>query len=303
MIGNFHFIRPAWLLLLPIAVAIWWRIRRTKDPMAGWRNVMAEDLLQALVVGGTNRKDYRQHALLLAWILGCIAIAGPTWQLVPSPFADNPNPVMMLLKANETMKLTDLTPSRMERAKLKIVDFANVRKGLPLGLGTYAGSAHLVLPPTRDTSVVATMATEIGPDILPTPGEDLGTALQMAARTMGSEGGAIVVVADTVGNVRDDVAAELTASGIAMHFLAIAREDTPELEAINQAARQLNGNVTLMTADLSDVESLAKATAEKPVSINDSNESRRWAESGWWLVPILAIFSLASFQRIDRGES
>ena len=61
------------------------------------------------------------------------------------------------------MESPDPAPSRIERAHLKIADLADIRKGQPLGLIAYAGSSHLVLPPTRDTAVVAQMAAEISP--------------------------------------------------------------------------------------------------------------------------------------------
>ena len=121
----------------------------------------------------------------LAWLLAVIAVAGPTWRPEPSPFADDPVPVMLVLRAGESMDLSDLAPSRMERARLKIADFAQQRKSLPLGLVAYSGSAHLVLPPTRDTSVVAAMAAEISPAVMPKPGDDLAGAIELAARTLG----------------------------------------------------------------------------------------------------------------------
>ena len=34
--GDFHFIRPAWLLLAPLAVWIWWRVRKSQDPLRAW---------------------------------------------------------------------------------------------------------------------------------------------------------------------------------------------------------------------------------------------------------------------------
>ncbi len=101
---------------------------------------------------------------------------------------------MVVLKAGETMNQSDLMPSRMERARLKVADFAAERKGQPLGLVAYAGTAHLVLPPTRDTSVVATMAAEISPEIMPKQGDNLVGALQLAVNTLGDSGGSIVVL-------------------------------------------------------------------------------------------------------------
>ncbi len=201
------------------------------------------------------------------------------------------------------MELTDLVPSRMERARLKVADFADERKGQPLGLIAYAGSAHLVLPPTRDTSVVATMAAEISPEIMPKAGDDLAAALQLAIRSLGDGGGSIVVVADTVADLDDRAVAELRSSPIAIYFLAIARTDTPELDAINRAASALNGRVTTMTPDSEDVQTLVKQTATAPVAVAAAGEGTRWAEAGWWLVPLLTFLSLTSFRRVGDVTS
>ncbi len=182
--GDFHFIRPLWLLLAPVAVALWWLWRREADPLRGWRRQLAPELLEALVVGRSRRQRWQGGSLLVAWLLGVVAVAGPTWQLEPSPFADDATPLMILLKADASMEQSDLEPSRLERARLKIADLAAARRGQPLGLIAYAGSAHLVLPPTRDTAIVASMAAEIAPGIMPEPGDRLDLALALAQRVL-----------------------------------------------------------------------------------------------------------------------
>ncbi|NUB16254.1 hypothetical protein GAY28_29230, partial [Azospirillum brasilense] len=48
-------------------------------------------------------------------------------------------------------------PARPERAREKMADLLALREGAPTGLIAYAGSAHLVLPPTPDASVVDSM--------------------------------------------------------------------------------------------------------------------------------------------------
>ena len=176
---------------------------------------------------------WRGSRLLAAWLTAVVAIAGPTWRPEPSPFADDPVPVMLVLYAGESMNLADLAPSRMERARLKIADFAAERKGQPLGLIAYSGSAHLVLPPTRDTSVVAAMAAEIGPDVMPRPGNDLAAALRLAARTLGESGGSIVVLADAAPSGNELVWREFrNETSWPVHFLAVARADTPEWDTL-----------------------------------------------------------------------
>lgn len=210
---------------------------------------------------------------------------------------------MLVLRAGESMDLSDLAPSRMERAWLKIADFAQQRKSLPLGLVAYSGSAHLVLPPTRDTSVVAAMAAEISPAVMPKAGDDLAGALELAARTLGRDGGSIVVVADTIaGDATDALGKFRLESDLPVYFLAVTRPDTPEWDAIRSAAATLGAGVTLMTPDQDDVQSLVRRVAEAPVAIGDAGAGTRWAEAGWWLVSVIAVLSLGAFRRVQNAS-
>ena len=51
IITNFHFIRPGWLLLLPVAILVWILWQRRADPLSGWRQQIAPELLNALTEG------------------------------------------------------------------------------------------------------------------------------------------------------------------------------------------------------------------------------------------------------------
>ncbi len=297
-LANFHFIRPFVLLLVPCVVLLWLWLRRQNDPLRAWRSIVEPELLDAMTVQQPGALGTRDVGLLSLWVLAVLAIAGPTWQLQKSPFADDPAAVMLLLKAGDSMQLSDLAPSRMERARLKAIDFAEARAGLPLGLIAYAGSSHRVLPPTRDTEVVATMAAEIGPEIMPKKGDDLADALELAAKTIGKNPGSIVVVADSVAT---DVAARLASirSSIAysVHVLGVARADTPEADALKQAANALGAKLTLLTTDAQDVTTVVRQVARAPRSASVEGASARWAEFGWWLTPIIAVIVLAGFRR------
>ena len=301
LVGDFHFIRPAWLLLIPCALGIWWQVRSVRDPLRGWRAVMDPRLLHALAIGETRRNHGRGWGPLVAWLLAIVAVAGPTWRPEPSPFADDPVPIMLVLKAGESMNQSDLMPSRMERARLKVADFAAERKGQPLGLVAYAGSAHLVLPPTRDTSVVATMGAEISPPIMPKPGDDLASALRLAARTLGDTNGAIIVLADTVSAGSDTGITDFRSQHqLPIYFLAVARGDTPEYNAIQQVATTLSADVTKITPDRQDVRQLVRRAANVPVAVKAASVGVRWAEAGWYIVPLLALVALNSFRRIEN---
>jgi len=297
-LSNFHFVRPAWLLLIPIVMWLWWLARKRLDPLGGWRSIMDPRLLAAMTVGTADHSKQRSAVLMIAWVLATISLAGPAWWPEPSPFSDDPVPVMLVLKAGETMDLSDLSPDRMERAQLKAVDFAQARGHEPLGLIAYAASAHLVLPPTRDTAVVAEMSAEISPEIMPEQGDDLSTALKLANATLGDSGGSIVVILDAVSTADSPALREFAeANQTPIQFMAVARADTPELDSIRAAASLLNASVILMTPDTQDIQTIAKAAAGRPQAVNATADGIRWAEAGWWLVPVLAALSLVGFRR------
>jgi hypothetical protein len=58
-------------------------------------------------------------------------------------------------------------PSRLERAAQKIRDLLAERRGTRSALIAYAGSAHLVMPLTRDADLIARFAAELSPDVMP----------------------------------------------------------------------------------------------------------------------------------------
>lgn len=296
LIGQFHFIRPLALLLAPLAALLWWVWRRRSDPLRGWREQMDEDLLDALVVGRGSPHRGAAGWLLAAWLCAVIAIAGPTWRLEPSPFAEDATPLMILLKADQSMDRPDPAPSRIERARLKISDLAEARKGQPLGLIAYAGSAHLVLPPTRDTATVASIAAEISPDIMPRSGDRLDLAVLTASDVLKETGGTLLVIADSADGGSEGLANAARNVGLELNILAISDPESSDFESLRTAAKALDARVQELTADDSDIRALVRRAASTPVA-RAGAERDRWQEAGWYLVPIIALISALSFRR------
>ena len=300
---NFHFIRPAWLLAALPALVLWWFWQKRSDPLRGWREQMEPALLEALVVGKDAHSSSPARLLLAAWLLAIIAVAGPTWKLEPSPFADDATPLLILLKADVTMDIPDPAPSRLERARLKIADLADARKGQPLGLIAYAGSAHLVMPPTRDTPVIAQMAGEISPSIMPEPGDRLDLALMEAERVLkrGKQGGGILVLAEAVDTDPALIAAARKKLSFPVQFLAINSPDSSQDNALRSAARSLDGKVVPISAGDDDIASIVRRASRTPVAAK-GGKGELWQEAGYWMVPAIALIVLLSFRRVEEGE-
>lgn len=296
---NFHFIRPAWLLLLPLAFVVGWWWQRRSDPLRGWREQIEPGLLEALIVGHFGLGRRPALVLLAFWVLAILGVAGPTWKLEPSPFADDASPVMILLKADASMEMPDPAPSRIERARLKVADFALARQGQPLGLIAYAGSAHLVLPPTRDTEIVARMAAEISPEIMPLPGDRLDLALTRGNEVLSANGGGtIIVMADSVQTETADLK---KFDDLSVHFLALNGQGSPPDPSLRNAAKALGGSVHELSAGEDDIAALVRHAARVPVA-QTGEQGSRWQEAGYWIVPLIALLFLSTFRRGSTSE-
>lgn len=303
LFANFHFIRPIALLLVPLAIGIWWLWQRRSDPLRGWRDQIDPELMEALIVGREASTRLPAYLLLASWLVAVVAIAGPTWRLEPSPFADDATPLMILLKADISMETPDPAPSRLERARLKIADLAEARRGQPLGLIAYAGSAHLVLPPTRDTAVVAQMAAEISPEIMPSRGDRLDLALREANRvlTEGKQGGSIIVMADAVDTERAALQTLAKEISFPIQFLAVNSPESSQNDSLRAAARTLKATVEPLDVEGRDVAAIVRHASNAPIA-QRGEEGERWQESGYWLVPLVGLFVLGLFRREASKE-
>lgn len=298
-LAAFHFLRPWWLLLLLPAVLLWWLERRETDTTTRWRAVMDPVLLRHLTVGGEARRRMTPGDLLLAgWILGILAVAGPTWRQAPSPFAQGARPAMIVLKVAPSMLGTDLQPTRLDRARQKMTDLLALREGAPTGLVAYAGSAHLVLPPTPDAAVVETMAAALAPDVMPREGDDISDAVKLAARVLkdAGQGGSIVVFADTVSP--DEIGALGQAHDVPVTLFAMQPATRAAADpSIGAAASALDADLVVPTPDTKDVVGLARTLATRGAAPPVAGEAPRWEEAGYWLTPLIALLALGWFRR------
>ena len=292
--GDFHFLRPYWLLLMLPALLTWYALWRQQDRTAAWLKVFDKHLLEQLVVGESTRRRFRpMHALLVAWIVTAIALAGPAWQVEPSPFASDEAGLVVLLKVNGTMLANDIQPTRLARAKHKIRDLLELREGAATGLIVYSGSAHLVMPLTRDDRIISAMIEDLTPDLMPSEGDALADALRLAERLLQDSGvpGSVLVIADNVSPAQVDL---LAASDTrrSVQFLSLQAMAAATDVGLQNAASELDARVVELTVDGADVESLAQRAQSSIRVVADSGEGTRWVDAGYNLLPLLALLAL-----------
>jgi Mg-chelatase subunit ChlD len=311
-VSDFHFLRPWWLLAILPAAGLVALMARNADSLRAWRRAIDPSLLKYLTVGSDEQRRWRPvTALAIVSLLAILAAAGPTWRREPAPFTDDESVLAVILKVTPSMTAKDVQPSRLARAAQKIGDVLKERRGTRTALIAYAGSAHVVLPFTRDDELVAKFAADLKPEIMPKEGDRPDEALQ-AAQQLIEKANAPASVLLVTDSLPDDVAPALEAyrkaDGAPVQILAVAANadvpipaDSPpapslDLAALNKAASPLDASITTVTADDSDIQSIASHTVSRLTSAAQETPGQRWLDAGYWLAFIAAAAMLSWFR-------
>jgi Ca-activated chloride channel family protein len=290
-------LRPAWLLaLIPLALAVA-AARRRDDARHAWSGVVATHLLEHLLVD-PDRGRRRTGPLPIAALalgLGIVALSGPSFGRMPSPFAEEEAVVVVVMSARPTMAAKDVQPSRLERAAQKVRDLLTLRPDVRAGLVTYAGSAHPVVPPTRDVEVVRAFAGELRTDLLPArEGDAAADAIAIARGWIERAGGVgtVLWVTDSVDVSGGELAAAIGTPRLPVALFGVGAGGTSnapfDAQVLEAAAGALGASMTLVSPDETDVERLASLLDHSLRAVAGETAQRR-DDGYWFLVPILLL--------------
>jgi len=185
----FHFIRPEWLIAIVPLLIMALLLTKISSKQSGWQGIVSSHLYQYLVVA-KDKKSYKPPFYLvgLAWLLACIAMAGPTWQKLPQPVYQVSTGKVVILDMSMSMRATDVLPDRLTRAKFKTIDLLNSLEDGEVGLVVYAGDAFTISPLTSDVTNITALIPSLRPEIMPIPGSDPLFAMQQAEKLLASAG-------------------------------------------------------------------------------------------------------------------
>lgn len=201
LFAQFHFLRAWWLLLLIPAALLAFALWKQRSSSANWRRAIAPELIDYLIE--PMREQQRRWPLLLslAWIFAIIAIAGPTWEKLPQPVLQKRDGLVIVLDLSLSMYAQDIQPSRLQRARYKVLDILERRREGLTGLVVYSGDAHVVAPLTDDVATIANLVPALSPAMMPANGSDPTAAVDMAKellRNAGFERGRVLLISDEI---------------------------------------------------------------------------------------------------------
>lgn len=295
----FHFLRP-WilLLLLPGWLFVWWLLRQQNDILR-WKSIVNPKLLSHLLVqsGDKASKIQAPWHLGIVWTVMILALSGPAWQLKPAPFMEDEAQIVFVMKVTESMQTKDLMPSRLKRAVFKMKDLMDLRPDTKAALVAYSGSAHLVLPLTKDHAILNTFSQALEPGIMPQKGDNLKEALQLAFKQFDSQGGTIIVLTDAVEVAQ---AKKISKQGLVhdakVLFLGVASPELLDAKVFEESADLLDAEWTGMTVDERDVQKI-DSWIDTAFQQAGSKDDARYEDGGYLLLPLILLLMLLWFRQ------
>ena len=324
--SQLHLLRPLALLgLIPALIAVvlaQWR----KRSAGNWEKIINPALLPYLMQGETSKKQRGMIWVLLAWMIACLALAGPSWQKLPQPVHKKDAALILIMDLSPSMLAEDVKPSRLERARFKLIDILKNRSEGFSALVVYGGAAYTLTPLTEDSNTIISLVPVLHPALLPEYGSNtedaIETALELAVNGGYQQGDLLLITDEVSRSAFNTIQSMMSKAGkFRLSILGVGTEQgapiptgasgfakdrngaiiIPKLSPASlQMLAQNNGGIYAgMSADDSDIEALLATTEELfPDATKELERSfDLWDDQGFWLAFLLLPIILLSFRK------
>jgi len=321
---EFHFLRPAWLVLIPISIVVTFAIWRFLGKKSTWGNIVSPKLLAVLTTDKRRAKSWPAYfALCFGWLLAVVAMAGPSWERRPQPLFEQNQSRVIVFDLSLSMNSSDLKPSRLQQAKFKLIDLIQTAKNKQQALVVFAGDGFIVSPFTNDSETLINLIPSLGVDTVPVQGSRADKGLEQAALLIDNASVTsveIVLITDGVNADSVLIAKKLAAQGHKLEVLGVGTsEGAPILLPNGSLLKDESGDIVIPALDRSQLQALASAGGgsyanmgvgdQEIARLNSTLDSLQerfsgsqsttlfgdsWVDAGTWLLlPLLLIASLS----------
>ena len=197
----FRFEDPTYLYLLAVipvlAVIRWLMVRQQKKRL---RRFGDPDLVKELMPDVSRFRPLVKFCLLLtALALLIVMLARPQFGTKISHEKRTGIETIIAMDISNSMLAEDVTPSRLDRAKMMVENLVDNFTNDKIGLIVFAGDAFIQLPITSDYVSAKMFLSSIDPSMIAVQGTDIAKAVSMASHSFTQEEGigkAIIVITD-----------------------------------------------------------------------------------------------------------
>ncbi|MBD8122611.1 VWA domain-containing protein [Pseudomonas lutea] len=318
-----HWLRPGWLLLLPLLGWLLWRLWNRQKRVGRWQMILPSAFHSALLSGGGGRESKLPWIVLgIGWLLAVLALLGPSWQRVEQNSQRPVDPLVVMLELTPEMLAADSPPTRLEQARRKLLDLLQARSDSQTAIIVYAGSAHTLVPLSDDLATSKNLLDAIRPSIMPEAGQRADLAVRKALDLLeqGDLGqGRLLWIGSSLSEAeRQGIRAAMTGRDApALLMLGVGTAEgapvtqekggflkdaqggilVPRLDGpvLKDFADSMAGRYTALRLDNQDLNDLGLLDGPKSL-ISEGQKVRldRWADQGYWLLlPLLLLAGCA----------
>jgi len=321
---EFHWLRPDWLWALPLVALLSYALARRALAPGSWQRIVDPALVPFVLSRRASRQyGYRWWLMALGGMLAILSLAGPSWDRLEQPVFRSEQAMVIALDLSRSMDAQDLTPSRLTRAKLKILDILERRSSGQTALVVYSSNAFTVTPLTTDVDTVAALVNSLGTDIMPSRGSYPVAAINKGRQLLDQAGvgyGEVLLITDGGTSPAAEKAGQnLAEAGYTLSVMgvgttqgapipvagggfvtdrsgniAVPKLETRELQSLAAAG---HGRFTILSADDRDLDILLSGVVDPSSASDDALATDQWLEEGPWLLLLLLPLAAFAFRR------
>ncbi len=270
--ANPHFAEPRFLWLAVLAPLVLIALQR----YSAWARqkqlaqIAAPHFLEELTRSvSPGRRVLKQALLVLAAAGVGIALARPQWgeqAEVSHLFGQD---TLFIVDCSRSMLASDVAPSRLQRAKLAILEYVQRRGPGRVGLVAFAGQAFLQCPLTFDHGAFQDALMALDDKTIPVLGTGIGRALDEAYRAMDKNQRSKIFVLLTDGEDLEQAgirtAQALAKQGVVVFTVGVGTPAGGEIQMLNEQGkpelvRDAKGEVVRSRLDEGTLRTIAQTT-------------------------------------------
>lgn len=324
MWADFHWLRPEWFWALPLSALITFAMARRELAPGNWQRIIDSTLAPYVLLRSVSGKhNYRWWLMILGGIIATLSLAGPSWNRAEKPVFRSEQAMVIAVDLSRSMDAQDLTPSRLARAKLKILDILERRNSGQTALIVYSANAFTVTPLTTDSDTVAALVNSLDTNIMPSRGSYPVAAINKGRQLLEQAGigyGEVLLITDGgTSPAAERAAANLYNGGYTLSVMgvgtlagapvpkvgggfvtdqsgqiAVSKLESKELQRLATAG---NGRYMSLSVDDRDLDVLLSGVIDFASTSNESLATDQWQEEGPWLLLFLLPLASLAFRR------
>lgn len=267
-----HFAEPRWLWLAVLGPLLLFALQRYSAWARGRQlaQIAAPHFVHELTRSHSPARRAVKDLLLLLAVAGVgLALARPQWGEHALLSRLLGRDTIFILDCSRSMLASDVMPSRLQRAKLAILDYVLRHGRGRVGLVGFAGQAFLQCPLTFDYNAFQDALMTVDDKTIPVPGTDIGRALDEGFRAMDKSDRQKLLILITDGEDLEKggvrTAETLAKQGVVVFCVGVGTPAGAEIQILNdqgkpELLRDLKGDLVHSRLDEITLRQIAQVT-------------------------------------------